>query len=285
MTKPEFHYRHSTNPKEITELLSIVGSQGTPQNSGTISAIKENARILGFDLGGKDEATIERYPIWFASRLDLVSDDMKLSGLGKAISESQSSILVFDFLHFLSYSKWNVNSPSENCFSWTYRRLCELLWDAGTCLLDYHALAAALTDRASTEFPEDYRIDVAKISLGARSIEGAVKWLSALHPQVIYEDGRDKRFQRRGFCPPELMLLAVGLLYRDLGIEFGSSILLDSNNTTRINCVCLLDPLAFEKVLPWVIRQYSDLIEEIPGSGWGRQLRLKRQISVESLLR
>lgn len=283
MANLEFHYRHSTNPKEIIELLSVMGDQNAAGGTGRVSSIKEQAQTLGFELAGKDETTIERYPIWFALQLGLVVDDMTLSALGKTMSESQSDTLVFDFLHFLSYSKWDINSPSENCFSWTYRRLCELLWDTETCLLDYHSLAATLADRASTEFSEAYNIDASKISLSARSIEGAVKWLSTLQPQVICEDGRSRLFQRRKFCPPELMVLAVRLLYRDLGIEFGSSVLLDGDNTTRINTLCLIEPLAFEKVLPWAIRQYPGMIEEIPGSGWGRQLRLKKHPSIEEL--
>jgi len=285
MASPEFHYRHSTNPKEVIELLSIISADILDEGSKTTTFIKERARSLGIEIGTKDETTIERYPVWFASHLDLIDNDMNLSPLGKAINNSQSEALVFEVLHFLSYSKWDRNLPADNCFSWTYRRLCETLWNAEKCLIDYHALAASLADQASKEFQELYNISIPKISLSARSIEGIVKWLSMLQPQIIYEDGRHKSFKRRKFCAPELILMAISFLYREKNLECGSSILLNNENITYINNICLLDPLAFEKVLPWAIRQYPNVLEEPHSSGWGRQIRMRQYPDIEILIR
>jgi hypothetical protein len=191
-----------------------------------------------------------------------------LTDEGEAVArlESHKPDLFADVVHGLLYEAWNPSQEGENCFSWSYRTLCAILWEGSDRKLGSRRdLASQVEARARSVFS---RPDIA---FSPKSVGGALLWLSGLTPPVLSEN--EARFSRRSFCPPELFVMATDCAYRDQGIDYGVNLLLSDRNRTAICQYCLLDTDGFERVLEYAVAQFDYLHKGI-GGGWGQYLAL-----------
>ena len=120
------------------------------------------------------------------------------------------------------------------------------------------------------------------VSFGRKSLIGAQKWLAAVSPPVV----TGKIFRRRTFCPPELLLLALGHVLKDEQPIVDVDILLTHEKREAICQVCLLEPDMFERTLDWSMSVYPGLIQEGTTAGfYGRFVRLSTLPMIEDIQR
>lgn len=264
-----FHIRNASPGDLLAALTTIESYPGIP----TIGEIVAQAEKLGFMI--RDQQRLEA--LMTARDLNLVKrDENVLTDEGKSLLriEAVKPDLLADLVHGLQYTLWNEHQPGIHCFSWSYRTLCHLLWQAGNLALeDRRVLASEVEGRARSEFGRP------EIAFSPKSIGGAMLWLSEMSPAVL--DG--ERFVRRSFCPPELFVLAVDFLYRSHGIDYGANLRLSEERRDEICQACLLEPSGFDRVLDYAQVQF-DYLERGVGGGWGRYITLQRSPRLEDFL-
>ena len=241
----------------------------------TIAEIVEHAETLGFAI--RDRQRLEA--LTTARDLGLVERGQNvLTSSGKVLAqlEMDKPDLFADIVHGLQYMLWDEHRSSAYCFSWSYRRLCQMLWQSGiTTPTNRRDIASEIEAQARTVFG---RSDIA---FSPKSIGGALLWLSELKPSVL-DEGSDE-FIRRAFCPPELFVLAVDSVYLTQGVDYGANLLLSDERRDAVCQVCLLDPAGFDRVLGYAIAQF-DYLEKGLGGGWGRYLTLRRGPRLEEFV-
>lgn len=259
-----FHIRNA-QPGDLAALLATLDAHS---NVTTIQQIVEHAEAMGFSI--LDRTRLEALAT--AKDLGLVKGELsQLTEDGSALAQLEMSKpdLFADIVHGLQYALWNEQIPGENCFSWSYRALCQLLWRSGSTPADSRVdLASQVEAEARRSFN---RSDIA---FSAKSIGGALLWLSQLRPEVILAGG--ERFERRSFCPPELVALAADFVYQDTGVDYGSNLLLNDERREALSQFCLLEPTGLDRVLEYAVAQF-DLLEKGLGGGWGHYLTLHRK--------
>jgi hypothetical protein len=256
-----FHIRNAP-PGDLVATLATL--QKHPELS-TISEVVERAESMGFAV--QDRRRLEA--LVTARDLGLVDQSRNaLTDKGKAVAklDLHKPDLFADVVHGLLYEAWNSSKQGENCFSWSYRTLCAILWEGSDRKLGSRRdLASEVEARARPAFSRP------DISFSAKSVGGALLWLSGLTPPVLSED--EARFSRRSFCPPELLFMAIDFAYRDQDIDYGVNLLLSDRNRIAICQYCLLEVDGFERVLEYAVAQF-DCLHQGLGGGWGRYLAL-----------
>lgn len=222
-----------------------------------------------------------------SSRMGITSkseEGVKLSPLGHYIAQIKDEVKS-DIFHFLLYSGWTETAPRDFLPSWAYRLCCDQYWNMGNIALSSDYLNQQVADIISIAydvFPKIGVEDFEDISFSRKSIAGIHKWLEALDPQVMV----DGNFQRRTFCHPELLALAIGYAFRDDAQIANMDVLLTPDKQDIINKICLLDPNTFDRVLDWTVSVYPNLFEKGTKSGfYGRFVRIKRLPTIENVIR
>jgi len=266
-----FHIRNAP-PGDLAAMLVVLGKY--PKLS-TISKVVEQAENMGFLI--QDHRRLEA--LVTGRDLGLVDQDMNvLTDIGKIVTrlESYAPDLFVDVIHGLLYTLWSSKQKGTNCFSWSYRALCKMLWEAGNGeLASRRDLASGIETRARKAFS---RPDIA---FSPKSVGGALLWLSDLTPPILNEE--KTRFSRRTFCPPELFIMATDFVYRTQEIDYGVNLLLSDENRDAICRVCLLELERFERVLEYAVAQFDYLHKGI-GGGWGQYLALDRAPMLEDFI-
>jgi len=266
-----FHVRNA-HPGDMVAVLSTID---THPNLPTVGGVLERAEELGFAI--RDRQRLEALAT--ARDLGFVHPAQnRVTRRGKWISQLafRKPELFSDVVHYFQYTLWDRAQPTAHCFSWTYRTLCELFWGSGHYpISDRRSLAAQLDAAARSVFNRD------DIALSAKTVGGVLLWLAELVPAVLDHD--QHLFIRRGFCAPELFVLALDEVFRSEVSEYGTNLLITEETRDRICQVCLLDPEAFDRVTGYAVAQF-DYLEQGVGGGWGRYLLLKRKPKVEDFL-
>jgi hypothetical protein len=258
-----FHIRNA-HPGDMAALLATL--EECP-GLATVAAVVDEAEKRGFAI--RDRQRLEA--LITARDLGLVDrSEYALSDNGRALGKLEigKPELFPDIVHGLQYTLWDQHSQGSNCFSWSYRAFCEMLWNSGTQdITDRRDMASSVESRARTEFGSP------EMAFSPKSIGGALLWLAELEPRVFVEN--DTRFTRRSFCAPELFVLGVDFVYRIQGIDHGTNLLLSEDRRDTVCQVCLLEPGGFDRVLEYAVSQF-DYLEAGLGGGWGRYLTLRR---------
>jgi hypothetical protein len=266
-----FHIRNAP-PGDLAAALATL--KNYPELS-KISKVVEQAESMGFVI--QDHRRLEA--LITARDLGLVHQDRNiLTSKGEVVArlELHKSDLFVDVVHGLLYTLWSPRQKGRNCFSWSYRALCKMLWEGGNGeLASRRDLASEIEAQARTAFS---RPDMA---FSPKSVGGALFWLSEITPPVLNEE--ETRFSRRAFCPPELFIMAVDFVYRAQEIDYGVNLLLSDENRDAICQVCLLEPERFDRVLGYAMAQFDYLHKGI-GGGWGQYLALERAPTLEEFV-
>ncbi|MBC8263377.1 MAG: hypothetical protein H8E47_04550 [Anaerolineales bacterium] len=266
-----FHIRNA-HPGDMAAVLATLDTHPSLE---TIAEIVRQAEALGFAI--HDRQRLEA--LTTACDLGLVEKGRNvLTDEGRLLIwlEMDKPVLFVDIIHGLQYTLWNERLPSANCFSWSYRALCQMLWHTGAKTVNSRReLASEIETQARTAFGRP------DIVFSPKSIGGALLWLTELEPSVLDQD--DERFTRRPFCPPELFALGVDFVYQTQEIDYGVNLLLIDERRDAICQVCLLEPTSFDRVLEYAVAQF-DYLEQGTGGGWGRYLTLRRAPRLEDFL-
>lgn len=264
-----FHVRHEVTPERVTEVFRNV-AQGFPFDHVTQSA-RQVSRLRKLGL------------------IEGAGDDPQLTPLGESlarVTEAQPQP-TFDLMHYLHYTLWSEEEPMKNGFSWTYRALCGQLFEENERKLTHQYLESTVTHlmgsiRESPHFAGAVPVETKKgaVSLSTDSLNGVRKWLEALRPPVIEND----TFTRRYFCPPELLLLALGWVARRTEAEIDIDMLLTQKRRELLCRVCLLDPTGLDRTLDWMLPLCPEVAEPGTRTGaYGRFVRLHKMPELNDL--
>jgi len=265
-----FHVRHEVTPERTTEVLLAISRGYTFDH--VIQFERQVGRLRELGLVAGTVPDLELTPL--ADELLRVAD-----------TKPQ---LLPDLMHYLHYIRWSETTPLEYTFSWTYRTLCDWLVEQGECELAHQWLEAAVTHllgviRESPYFGHALALATKKgaISLSTDSLNGVLHWLRPLRPPVIEGD----TFARRHFCPPGLLLLALGYVVQQTEAEVGIDLLLTPERREMLCRVCLLDSTALDRALDWMLPLYPEVIEPGTRTGaYGRFVRLHKMPELSDLV-
>lgn len=277
MTPLMFHVRHNARPILVKELLEIL-ADGT--NERTIEDVLQLGSRKGYQIGTVvlSQQTLKENPLQTARDLGVVEKQwLVLTNLGQdilALLRNKPGVWG-DVMHGLFYSCWSPGYPTENCFSWSYRTVCNCLWETGNRSIHRGQLASEVVELAMQRFATN------RVSFSKDSVRGVLQWLAELRPRVLDDNGR--LFSRRSFCPPESLVLAIDFLHDLKGVDYQTNLLLGHEEQEVICKFCLLEPTAFDAVLDWTIGQYSFLQQGSRG-GWGRYVVLTRKPQLNDFL-
>ncbi|HET60118.1 MAG TPA: hypothetical protein ENN32_07095 [Chloroflexi bacterium] len=268
-----FHIRNA----HPGDMVAIFATLDTYPNLSTIDEVVSYAETLGFTI--RDRARLEA--LMTARELNLVETDANLlTTRGKLISELEMNKpdLFPDIVHGYQYILWDEKVPQIHCFSWTYRTICNNLWQRGAFKVDSQGkkdLASEIEGLARMRFERS------DISVSTKTVGGTFLWLDELFPRVIKQSS--ELFSRRTFCPPELFILSADFVYRLYETDYGVNFLLTDERRDAICQVCLLEPDSFDRVLEYAVAQF-DYLEKGIGGGWGRYLTLYRAPTLEDFV-
>jgi hypothetical protein len=283
-TKLTTHIPPDANPTNVSEMVVLLAR--TNQTFKTVSDLLDFTESQG--IGSRTEMQSIAQDMGL---LEKARDGIKLSPNGYALASLREDIRG-DILHFLMYTGWNVKKPLEFMPSWAYRDCCDRYWQAGSLTLssDYIERQVQETiNKARSEFEALQIGEFEEVSFSRKSLSGAHKWMESLNPPVL-ELSVDRKgeqvFNRRSFCPPELLLLAIGYVLRDEPEAIEFDVLLTHEKQDRICAVCLLEPEALDRTLDWAIPIFPTLIEPGTSAGfYGRFIRLHRLPNLADIVR
>ncbi len=225
-----------------------------------------------------------------AQMLELIkANPLRLTDEGQRIAVARHERQV-ELIHFLMYTGWDAATPSKNAPLWTYREVCNLLWEREHSLIEAKQIAGELTGKLYKDevFGKNSNFDLSKLSFSDKTVRGVLIWLEQLHPPAVQRTRGKREFARRTTCSRELLLLGIGWVYRDAVGEPHADGLLDSadlpltrDRREALCRLCLLDPAHLERMLNAVISTYPGYISEGTATGFSRFLRLYRIPRIE----
>jgi hypothetical protein len=271
-----FHVPTEGAPNKILPLLKAIQDEGTHFDS-----VKE-LRLFANELGLGDRG--EMYTL--ANAVGLFDKDEEgqicLSKQAEAIVRLKVNVQA-EIVHYLMYTTWRPDQPEQNSFLWSYREVVNSYWERATiaAVADINnVIAEEVNNRTYTTFAGVDGYEFGKVSFSPKSIRGVRKWLEALIPPVIENDG----FTRRNFCPAELTLLASGWVAQTMEGEIEIDFLITPPRREAICRLCLLDPNDLDNVLDWMLPNYPHIVEPGTSAGvYGRYLRFLKWPQVTDL--
>ena len=273
-----FHVPQEGEPAKLIPLIEAMHFEDA--RFPTVKALQDFADTRGFG------SRVEMKTLAAACGL-LENDDsdgyLQLSKNGKAVAQLKPDVRA-DVIHYLLYTAWQADKPSENSFLWSYREVINSLWEKSS--VDDLASASKVIAEEVNNLTRQVFTGVAGyesggVSFSPKSIRGVRKWIEALIPPVI-EDGA---FSRRHFCPPELALLAIGWVAQRMEGEVGLDFLLTPERREAMCRLCLLEPAALDKVLDWMLPMHSSVVQPGTSAGvYGRFIRFLKWPEIGDLL-
>jgi len=124
-----FHIRNA-HPGDMAAVLATLDTHSCLR---TKAEIVEQAEILGFTI--RDRQHLDA--LITARDLGLVAREQNtLTDDGRTLTQMEMNKpdLFTDVVHGLQYVLWSESRSSVNCFSWSYRALCQMLWYSGATM-------------------------------------------------------------------------------------------------------------------------------------------------------
>jgi len=275
--KLNIHIPPDANPTNVTQLVLLLDKENIEFES--VRELLEFADSQG--VGGRTEMQTTAVEMGLLAK---DRDRIHASQLGHTFSQLREDVRA-DILHLLLYTGWNVNKPLDFLPSWAYRDSCNRYWSQGEVVLTNSYLDRQVEETinlARETFLAMKIDDFDELAFSRKSLTGARKWLDALQPSVI----EDNTFTRRAFCPPELLILAIGYVLRNDPDTTEIDILLSRDRREQICRVCLLDPDSLDRTLDWALSVFPSVIEQGTSAGtYGRFIRLHKMPTLQDIVR
>jgi hypothetical protein len=214
--------------------------------------------------------------------LNQTANGVGISSKGLALQMLKAQIKP-DIAHYMLYTGWSEKQREMNTPLWSYRLVCDYFWERAplNVLQATTVLVEEVINVSAHVFTDVKGYSPGSVSFSDKSIRGIRKWLEVLRPPVFEDD----TFIRRDFCPPELLLLALGYVARQTEVELGIDLLLTSERRELLCRVCLLDPAAVDRVLDWTLPLYPVVVEPGTHTGsYGRFVRLLKMPDLSDLI-
>lgn len=241
MLRPtSFHVRHDLQPALTYELLNLFLSEPYGQ---TGEELEQGANLHGFRLRVRKD-----YSKLIKSLLELellCEENNKFSLTEKGQIVSRLTLyqrdLLPDFIHFLYCSGFDLDPHKR--FSWSYQKVCNLLWGSAPIIINRDRLVNYVTREALTVFSEK------GISFSVSSVAGILNWLVELSPTCLITSDSEQKFVRREYCSIELFTLALSHEYSKRKDEQQSYIAIDGNFRENVCRLCLINIESFLEML------------------------------------
>lgn len=263
MATLNFHVRHEVTPERVWGVLHAIATDTDylhiTQSDRQISRLRQLGLVSG------------------KGAPQLTEEGRQLHRIGQRRLD-----LVWELLHFLHYSRWRAADAIADTMFFTYFDYCNLLYDGKTIDVDVERdrLAAEMTQRISNApYFADVLSDLAKgaVSLSKNSLVGVEHWLAKLSPEVL----ANHQFERRQYCSPELLLMALGYVTEITNAQLAIEQPLTDERREILCRVCLLDDSVLNQMLEWLYPEYPDLVQ--PGTSTGRYGQFVRLLKLPSL--
>lgn len=250
MSKPTgFHVRHDLLPELTQELLLLLHNLPPGRTQTHLQAA---AQARGYKLSErKDYGKLLRSLV----ELGLLASSrgaLTLSDAGQVVATMVAFYphLLPDFVHFIYYTIWEIDSAQR--FSWSYKTVCDILWQTAPGTIDRAYLVGLVLQEAEQQF------NLKGISFSASSVAGILNWLAVLQPVCLTVQGRQQIFNRRSYCSVELFALALNHVYQinQNGSPFVPLSPLFRQNICRL---CLITPEAFDEMLDQTENHFAKL--------------------------
>lgn len=276
----KIHIPPDSNPANIRQLITVLSE--TPET--VFESGKEMSEYLEErGVGGRSEIRTT------AKEMGIITethDGLQITPLGLALARVRDDARG-DLLHLLLYGGWHEADPKRFLQSWAYRHCCNRYWAEEVIELNSAYIerqVAETVDEAANAFASEG--DFQASSFGRKSLNGAHNWLRGLNPAVLEKAGGVETFRRRAFCPPELLLLALGWMLRDEQSVTEVDVLLSRDKREALCRVCLLAPESLDRALDWMMPIFPEVIEPGTKAGfYGRFVRLHKRPTMEDVIR
>jgi hypothetical protein len=270
--KYEFHIDHNVKPSHIEPIISLLNSKKYTNKKALYKTLENSGHYIHLRHFNKN--------ILIYGKLEIIEnndDSIKLTDLGHCLKYylNFNKSVFYDLIHFLYFTTWDFTKEDNILFSWSYKTICELLWERKSNKFNRKRLSSELLSLAQEEFNDR------EISISHEAITGCLNWISELDPFFIIDVRKNQIGNGRDSCSPELFLLAIYYLYQILGINIQSPILIDDYKKVKIAKLCLLNKNAFNGMLNITKETFDSLKLEF--GEWGSYLILQKKIKIKDL--
>ena len=287
MSQVSFHIRDGITPEWCYQYLDILDRY--PEASSG-KEVYELAEDYGYEVGFQSEREVPT----LLKKMEVLETATSLTDCGEELLEVMyyDMNLFSNILHHLFYTRDRIDAATgvplkdREMSSWAYAAIIDYLIDnspyEGVSLKkSRQEISNAVYDRAQDELPSLQD----EVSIGPRSVSGALQFLTALSPSVITEDTHANNedilnFEVRNFAPGEMLLLAVDARYQQTETEYGTALILNEETVNALCRTLILDESGLDKVLEWA----SEYDQFELTSGVSRQVRLSERITFTNLM-
>lgn len=244
----KFHIEDDAGPDEIYQYLDTV----VAESPSDIDSLQAGASQLGHAIGSAERVRVG--PL--LARLGVVEmdDQFTPTELGDNLIDIMydQPRLFNNLLHYLYYTAVD-RYPAQHIYtSSTYQRFTNYIHRNGP-YETFHGSKGTIVNDVGAELQQDAEIDssraAAGVSISTKTFNGLLRFLVELEPSVN-PNGPDETpgYQPRGFCPPELFVLAVDYMYQQTGTEYGTLLAVTDDVQIPIENLCLLTDDGVESV-------------------------------------
>ncbi len=235
-----FHVRHDLLPSHTHEIITLLRAI---DGNATLEAVQQIAERHGYTIRNRKDWS---KPLRSLVELGLIDEHKKNLGLTE-IGNSVANLTAFqpdllpDFVHFLYYTCYDYDP--EKRFSWSYRLICDSLWNSAPCVVNRDRLVNLVTAQALDTF------HVNGISFSTNSVYGVLNWLKGIEPACIVVQEDEQKFLRRSYCSVELFMLSLHHVLRTYEDSDSSFVPVTMELRQKVCQMCLLTPEAFPEML------------------------------------
>lgn len=261
--RPFYHVRHDLQPRQTEELLILLWDKSPCSADALQKVASERGYLLAKRSPDQLLASLGNLRIIDHREHGIIY----LSDLGKLISRTAkyNPNLLPELIHFRYYTAYVEGDPSSR-FSWAYRLVCEHLWEARSSLINVHELVTLVQEKAQRTFQDSQDFG---ISFSQNSVAGIINWLEAMEPPCISEASSGNRaFNRRVFCPSELVLLALEYVRAKTSNSQMSQLQLSNEVRQAIAHLCLIEEEALDELFQIAADAFGLILRQTERGRW-----------------
>lgn len=276
---PKFHIG-DPGPDDLYEYLDTVEAYQPTTND----ELKNAAGELGHQIGTYEKVDAGAV----LGRLGVVKPDNQFAytDLGDSLVDIMYADrdLFENLLHYLYYTAYN-RYPDEYIYSsYTYQKFTNYLYDNApfdSLRGEKGTIVGEITEMAETDSQIDLSFTKKGVSLSTKSLSNYLQYLHDLSPTVNPNPpGDTPGFEQRGFCPPELLVLAVDYVYQTNNTEYNTLLTATDEVRHKIQQICLLSEDGLSDVIDYADRAYSFFTTK---HSYGLRFRLDKEVQLDDL--
>lgn len=261
--RPFYHVRHDLQPMQTEELLLLLWDKSPCSADALQKAAVERGYLLAKRSSDQLLASLGNLRIIEHREHGVIH----LSGLGRLISRvaKYNPSLLPELIHFTYYTAYDERDPASR-FSWAYRLVSDYLWEARSSLINVHELVTLVQEEAQRTFQDSQDFG---ISFSQNSVAGIINWLEVLEPPCIVESSSGSRiFQRRVFCPSELILLALEYVRVKASNSQNSQLQLSNEVRKVVAHLCLVEEEALNDLFQIAADAFGLILRQTERGHW-----------------